>query len=177
MVKIYQKAPEFTAQAYFKGEIKNVSLKDYKGKWVVLFFYPLDFTFVCPTEIQQFSEHYDAFKKIGCEVIGGSVDSPYSHQAWSKGDLGEQKFPLISDLNHAVSTAYGCYLEDKGVTLRSTYIIDPEGNLQYMQLNPLNVGRNAEEILRTVEALQTGELCQASWKKGEKTLSQKLAGK
>jgi len=174
MVKIYQKAPDFTTQAYFKGEMKNVSLKDYKGKWVCLFFYPLDFTFVCPTEIHQFTERHEAFKKLNCEVLGGSVDSVYSHEAWSKNGLGDQKFPLISDINHSISTNYGCYLEDKGITLRSTFLIDPNGDLQYIQHNPLNVGRNADEILRQLEALQTGELCQANWKAGEKTLSQSM---
>ncbi len=174
MVRIYQKAPEFTTQAYFQGKIQNLSLKDYKGKWVVLFFYPLDFTFVCPTEIQQFSERHDQFKRLNCEILGGSVDSPYSHEAWSKASLGEQKFPLISDLNHAISTAYGCYIEDKGVTLRSTFIINPEGALHYIAHNPLDVGRSADEVLRLVQALQTGELCQAGWTSGEKTLTQKL---
>ena len=174
MVKIYQKAPEFTAQAYYQGKIQNVSLKDYRGKWVVLFFYPLDFTFVCPTEIRQFSEHHEQFKRLNAEVIAASVDSPYSHQAWSQGTLGEQKFPIISDLNHGISTAYGCYLEDKGITLRSTYIVNPQGDLHYISHNSLDVGRNAEEVLRVLQALQTGELCQASWKAGEQTLSQKL---
>lgn len=176
MVRLYQKAPEFTTSAYYQGKIQNVSLKDYKGKWVVLFFYPLDFTFVCPTEIQQFSERYDQFKRLNAEVLGASVDSAYSHQAWSKGVLGEQKFPIISDLNHSISTNYGCYLEDKGITTRSTYIINPEGELHYIAHNSLDVGRNADEVLRLLQALQTGELCQANWKSGEKTLSQKLKG-
>jgi alkyl hydroperoxide reductase subunit AhpC len=175
MVKIYQKAPEFTTEGYFQGKIQNFSLKDYKGKWVVLFTYPLDFTFVCPTEIQQFSEKFESFKKLNAQVLSLSVDSPHAHQAWSKGNLGEQKFPMLSDLNHSISTAYGCYLEDKGVTLRATYIIDPEGNLQWYQMHPLNVGREADEILRVLSALQTGELCQAGWKPGDTTLTKKLA--
>lgn len=175
MVKIYQKAPEFTTQGYMDGKTQNYSLKDFKGKWTVLFFYPLDFTFVCPTEIQQFSEKIEAFKKLNAQVLSCSIDSTFSHEAWSKGVLGQQKFPMLSDLNHSVSTAYGCYLEDKGLTLRSTYIIDPEGNLQWYQMHPLNVGREADEILRVLSALQTGELCQAGWKAGDTTLTKKLA--
>ena len=111
------------------------------------------------------------------QVASVSVDSPYSHQAWSKADLKEQRYPMLSDLNHAISTAYGCYLEDKGIALRATYIVDPEGTLQWAEFNPLNVGRNADEILRVLTALQTGELCQAGWKPGDQTLSAKLGKK
>lgn len=174
MVKIYQKAPEFTTQGYADGKIQNYSLKDWRGKWTVLFFYPLDFTFVCPTELQQFTEHKAAFDKLNAVVASVSVDSPYSHEAWSKAGLGQQKYPMLSDLNHAISTSYGCYLEDKGIALRATYIIDPNGDLQWYQQHPLNVGREATEILRVLNALQTGELCQAGWKPGEQTLSKKL---
>ena len=174
MVKIYQKAPEFKTSAYFEGKIQDVALKDYAGKWVVLFFYPLDFTFVCPTELRQFTEHHDAFKRLNAQVLSCSVDSAYSHQAWSKADLKEQKYPMLSDLNHSISSSYGCYLEDKGLTLRSTFIVDPQGVLQWAEHNPLNVGRNAEEILRVLSALQTGELCAAGWKQGEQTLTKKL---
>lgn len=177
MLKIYQKAPEFATQGYYDGKISNFALKDYSGKWVTLFFYPLDFTFVCPTELQQFSERFDSFKRLNAQVLSCSIDSPYSHQAWSKAELREQRYPMLSDLNHAISTAYGCYLEDKGVTLRATYILDPQGVLQWYEHNPLNVGRNADEILRILSALQTGELCQAGWKPGEETLSKKLAAK
>ncbi|MGE4233636.1 MAG: peroxiredoxin [Bacteriovoracia bacterium] len=177
MVRIYQKAPEFTTQGYHDGKIGNYSLKDWSGKWVVLFTYPLDFTFVCPTELQQFSERTEQFKRLNAQVVSLSVDSPHSHEAWSKGNLGQQKYPMLSDLNHSISSAYGCYLEDKGVTLRSTYIIDPQGVLQWMEHNPLNVGRSADEVLRVLAALQTGELCQAGWKPGEETLSHKLGKK
>lgn len=177
MVRVYQKAPEFKTDGYFEGKISSFSLKDWQGKWTVLFFYPLDFTFVCPTELQQFSERHEAFKRLNAQVASVSVDSAYSHQAWSKADLKEQRYPMLSDLNHAISTAYGAYLEDKGVALRSTFIIDPQGVVQWMEHNPLNVGRSADEILRVVAALQTGELCQAGWKPGDTTLSKKLASK
>ena len=174
MVKIYQKAPEFKTSGYQDGKISDYSLKDWSGKWTVLFFYPLDFTFVCPTELQQFSERHDAFKRLNAQVASVSVDSAYSHQAWSKGELKDQRYPMLSDLNHSISTAYGCYLEDKGLALRATYIIDPQGTLQWMEHNPLNVGRSADEVLRVLTALQTGELCGAGWKAGEQTLTKKL---
>jgi len=163
-------APDFKAQAYVKGEMKEVSLSSYKGKWVVLFFYPLDFTFVCPTEIQGFNNNYAEFKKMNAEVIGASVDSVYSHQAWSEGSLGQLEFPLISDISHRISRDYGVLLEDKGISLRGVFIIDPDGNLKSYQVNDLSVGRNVEEVLRLVQAFQTGELCPVGWKPGEKTL-------
>ncbi len=174
MVRVYQKAPEFSTQGYGDGKIQNYALKDWAGKWVVLFFYPLDFTFVCPTELQQFSEKMDQFKRLNSQVASVSVDSPYSHEAWSKGVLKEQRYPMLSDLNHSISQSYGCYLEDKGIALRATYIIDPQGVVQWIEHNPLNVGRSADEVLRVLTALQTGELCGAGWKSGEQTLSQKL---
>lgn len=177
MVRIYQKAPEFKTQGYFEGKIQEFSLRDWQGKWVVLFFYPLDFTFVCPTELNQFSEKMEGFKRLNAQVASVSVDSPYSHEAWSKGVLKEQKYPMLSDLNHAISTAYGCYLEDKGVALRATYIIDPQGILQWAEYNPLNVGRSADEVLRVLNALNTGELCGAGWSPGEETLTKKLGMK
>jgi alkyl hydroperoxide reductase subunit AhpC len=174
MVKLYQKAPEFTTDGYFEGKIRSFSLKEWHGKWTVLFFYPLDFTFVCPTELQQFSERHEHFKRLNAQVASVSVDSAFSHQAWSKGDLKEQRYPMLSDLNHSISTSYGCYLEEKGVTLRATYIIDDKGVLQWMEHNPLNVGRSADEVLRVLTALQTGELCAAGWKAGDVTLTKKL---
>ncbi len=174
MVKLYQRAPEFSTEGYYEGKISKFSLRDWHGRWTVLFFYPLDFTFVCPTELQQFSERQDAFKRLNTQVASISVDSPYSHQAWSKADLREQRYPMLSDLNHSISTSYGCYLEDKGLALRATYIIDPEGNVQWFEHNPLNVGRSVEEVLRLLSALQTGDLCQAGWQPGQETLSKKL---
>ena len=174
MVRIYHKAPEFSTEAYHDGKFTNVNLSDYKGKWVVLFFYPLDCTFVCPTELQQFTERHDQFSRLNAQVLSCSVDSKFSHEAWSKGVLGQQKYPMLADLNHAIGTSYGCYLEDKGVELRATYIIDPQGTLQWYEMNPLNVGRNADETLRVLSALQTGELCAAGWKAGEQTLTKKL---
>ncbi|PIU00446.1 MAG: thioredoxin peroxidase [Bdellovibrionales bacterium CG10_big_fil_rev_8_21_14_0_10_45_34] len=165
---IGQPAPQFTAPAVFdSGEIKNINLADNKGKWVVLFFYPLDFTFVCPTEITQFRDSLGEFKKLGAEVFGCSIDSVYSHQKWIKDDLGNLGYPLISDITKRVSRDFGVLLEDRGIATRGTFIIDPEGLVQYMGIHNLDVGRDAGEILRVLTGLQSGELCGAGWKPGK----------
>ncbi len=169
-VQIGRPAPEFTADAYHKGEMTQVSLSDYKGKWVVLFFYPLDFTFVCPTEIQGFSENIADFEKLDAQIIGASVDSVHSHKAWSEGALGQMNYPLISDISHRISRDYSVLMEDKGISLRGLFIIDPEGVLRSYVVNDLSVGRNVDEVHRVLQAFQTGELCPVGWKPGEKTL-------
>lgn len=169
MIQIGKPAPDFTAQAVVDGQIKEVSLRDYRGKWVVLFFYPLDFTFVCPTEIQGFNEKFNEFEKINCQVLGASVDSVYSHQDWMK-DLGQLRFPLLSDLTKRISRDYGILNEEKGISFRGAFVIDPDGVLRSYVVNDLSVGRNVDEILRLVQAFQTGELCPVGWKPGEKTL-------
>jgi peroxiredoxin (alkyl hydroperoxide reductase subunit C) len=155
---------------------ENVKLSDYKGKWLVLLFYPLDFTFVCPTELTAFSDRYDDFQGINAEVIGISTDSVYSHRAWlqtprDKGGVAELKYPLAADSTKKVSSDYGVLLEDKGIALRGLFVIDPEGVLRYKVVHDLNIGRSAEETLRVIQALQTGGLCQAEWKPGQKTLN------
>lgn len=163
-------APSFKANAYWGGDFKEVSLSDYRGKWVCLFFYPLDFTFVCPTEIRSFGTLEPKFKELNCQVIGCSTDSEYSHKAWFERDLKEVKYPVLADTAHAISRAYGVLLEDKGIALRGTFLIDPKGTLQWASVNALGVGRSVEEVVRTLQALQTGELCPADWKPGQKTL-------
>ncbi len=171
MLMVGQKAPEFTLEAMVgRGDFKKVSLADYQGKWVVLFFYPLDFTFVCPTEIQEFSRREPEFKKLNAAVLGCSVDSVHSHRAWVSGSLGAITYPLLSDLKREVSRAYNCLIEEKGHTTRATFIIDPEGTLQYALYHNTDVGRSVTETLRVLEALQTGDRCPADWKHGEKTL-------
>lgn len=168
MPMIGQPAPQFSAQAVFDGgEIKNVSLQDYKGKWVVLFFYPLDFTFVCPTELTQFREQKAEFEKAGAVLFGASVDSVHSHKRWLRDDLGNLNYPLISDLTKRISRDYGVLLEERGIATRGTFIIDPEQKIQYMGIHNTDVGRDAREILRVLQGLQSGELCQAGWKKGD----------
>lgn len=171
-LQIGQKAPDFAAQALMAdGSFKDVKLSDYKGKWVVLFFYPLDFTFVCPTEIQGFNKLYNDFKKLNAEVIGASTDSVYSHKAWSESSLGKIQFPILGDTSHKVSKGFNVLIEDRGIALRGTFIIDPDGILKSATVNDLPVGRSVEETYRTVQALQTGKLTGCGWKPGEKTLN------
>ncbi len=154
---------------------ENVELNDYKGRWVVLLFYPLDFTFVCPTELTSFSDRYDDFEGIGAAVIGVSTDSVHSHRAWlktprDKGGVEDLRYPLASDITKSVARDYGVLIEDKGVALRGLFVIDPEGTLRYAVIHDLNVGRSADETLRVIQALQTGGLCQADWRPGQETL-------
>jgi peroxiredoxin 2/4 len=171
MLMVGQKAPEFTLEGVVgKGDFKQINLGDYKGKWVVLFFYPLDFTFVCPTEITEFSKRTEEFQKMNAVVLGCSTDSKFSHKAWINGGLGEIRYPLLADMNRDVSRKYGALIEEKGHTTRATFIIDPEGTLQYALYHNTQVGRSVGETLRVMEALQTGEKCPVDWKKGEKTL-------
>lgn len=151
------------------------SLGDYKGKWLVMFFYPLDFTFICPTEITAFSDQIDRFKEVDAEVLGVSTDSVHSHKAWintpeSEGGLGKLTFPLASDNLHRVSKDYGVYLEDEGVSLRGLFIIDPGGEIRYQLVHDNNVGRNVDEVLRVLKGLQNGGLCPINWHPGDDTL-------
>lgn len=169
-VKLGEKVPLFEAQAYVCGEFKKVKLEDYKGKWVVLFFYPLDFTFVCPTEIRAFAQNEAKFKEMGAVVIGASTDSEYSHKNWFEKDLPEVKFPILADTTHKVSMDFGVLKEDQGISYRGTFIIDPDGVLRYQVISDLGVGRSVDETLRVLKALQSGELCPVEWKPGEKTL-------
>ena len=169
--KVGEPAPDFTLEAVVGKEFKKVSLTDYRGKWVVFFFYPLDFTFVCPTEIKGFNQALDSFNKLNAVVLGGSVDSKFSHLAWIKrGDLGDLNYPLLSDFKKEVAGRYGILDEKEGAALRGLFIIDPDGILQYQLVHNLSVGRSVEETLRVLEALQTGELCPLGWHKGDKTL-------
>ncbi len=154
---------------------ENVKLSDYKGKWLVLLFYPLDFTFVCPTELTTFSDRYEDFEGIGAEIIGVSTDSVFSHRAWlqtgrDKGGVEGLRYPLGADSTKKVSSDYGVLIEEKGVALRGLFVIDPEGVLRYKVVHDLNVGRSAEETLRVIQALQTGGLCQAEWRPGQETI-------
>lgn len=173
--KVGTPAPGFALDAMVSSEqgkeFKKISLADYRGKWVVLFFYPMDFTFVCPTEIKGFNEALDKFSALNAVVLGASTDSKYSHLAWAqRGDLGKVKFPLLSDLKKETATSYGCLDEKEGVALRALYIIDPEGVLQYQVVHNLDVGRSVDETLRVLEALQTGSLCPLGWRPGDKTI-------
>ena len=173
VVKVGEKVPQITLNAYHNGEVKKISTQEYKGKWVVLFFYPRDFTFVCPTEIEGFAKREAEFNKLNASILGASTDSEDSHKAWFQKDLPNVKFPILADTAHQLSRAYNVLIEDEGKALRGTFIIDPEGYLQYMVISNTNVGRSVEETLRVLQALQTGELCPIEWKPGQKTLTKK----
>jgi len=167
-----KQAPDFN-MATATGDGKDfgrVGLSDYKGKWLVMFFYPLDFTFVCPTEITAYSKAIEDFKSEGAEVLGISVDSEHSHKAWINGDLGQLAFPLASDMTKKVSENYGVLLEDAGIALRGLFIIDPEGIVRYSVIHDLNVGRSVGETLRVLKALKTGGLCPIDWEDGDDLL-------
>ena len=173
-----QPAPDFNMASTKNIEKLNENLKlsDYKGRWLVLLFYPLDFTFVCPTELTTFSDRYEDFQGIGADVIGVSTDSVFSHRAWlktsrDKGGVEGLKYPLASDATKNVARDYGVLIEERGIALRGLFVIDPEGVLRYKVVHDLNIGRSAEETLRVIQALQTGGLCQAEWKPGQKTLN------
>lgn len=178
-LRVGKVAPDFMATAVVDQEFKTIKLSDYRGKYVVLFFYPLDFTFICPTEINAFSDRYADFTANNAEVLGVSVDSEFSHLAWiqtdrKSGGIGDLTYPLISDLKKEIATAYHVLTED-GIALRGLFIIDPQGVVQHSTINNLAVGRNIEEVLRTLKAFQhvqshPGEVCPAGWQEGDKTM-------
>ncbi|MBU0907759.1 MAG: peroxiredoxin [Nanoarchaeota archaeon] len=168
-MKVGDQITDFEFNAYHKGNFTKGKLSDYKGKWIVLFFYPEDFTFVCPTEIRAFAKHHKDFEKEGAAIVGASTDSVHSHKAWFERDLPEVKFPVISDSTHKISEQFNVLQED-GTALRGTFIISPDQILKYTVVSDNNVGRSVEETLRVLKALKTGELCPIEWKPGEKTL-------
>jgi len=168
-LQIGAKVPDFLAEGYFKGEKRKYSLKDYDGKWKILFFYPLDFTFVCPTELIELSKRHKDFEDINAQVLGISVDSVYSHEAWLK-EIGDFNYPLLSDITKNISFDYNVLLEEEGISLRGAFIIDPDGILKAYMINDLAVGRNVDELLRLITAFQSGDLCPVGWNKGDKTL-------
>ncbi|XP_005999276.1 thioredoxin-dependent peroxide reductase, mitochondrial [Latimeria chalumnae] len=169
---VTQLAPYFKGTAVVNGDFKEISLNDFKGKYLVLFFYPLDFTFVCPTEITSFSDKAKEFHDVNCDVVGVSVDSHFSHLAWTNiprknGGLGHMKIPLLSDITKQISRDYGVLLEGAGIALRGLFIMDTNGVLRHMSVNDLPVGRKVDEVLRLVKAFQFvethGEVCPADW--------------
>jgi alkyl hydroperoxide reductase subunit AhpC len=169
--RVGQKAPYWEAKGLApNGEFKDYKATDFEGKWLVLFFYPLDFTFVCPTEIRGFNEHLEEFKKLKAEVVAASTDSVYSHKAWTDGELGKVAFPILGDTNHEIARKFGVLVENAGIALRGTFLVDPQGVLRYSVVHDLNVGRSVDEALRVLQAFQTGELCPVGWKPGQKTL-------
>ena len=169
MSLVTKQAPDFELEGVVGGEFGTARLSDYKGKWLVLFFYPLDFTFVCPTEIREFRRRLGEFQAAGAEIVSISVDSKYSHLAWQK-EIGPIAYPMLSDITKEVTRRYGVLLEDQGIALRGLFLIDPEGAVRYELIHDLSVGRSVDETLRVLKALQTGELCPIDWQPGEETL-------
>ena len=184
-VLVTQKAPEFSAQAVMPdGQFKTVSLSDYEGKYVVLFFWPLDFTFVCPTEIIAFSDRAKEFADLGVEILGVSIDSQFTHLAWTqtprnKGGIGPTEYPLIADLNKQISRDYDVLL-DGGIALRGLFLVDKEGVVRHQVVNDLPLGRSVDEALRMVKALQhfeqNGEVCPANWQEGARSINPDVEG-
>ncbi|MDJ0728794.1 MAG: peroxiredoxin [Crocosphaera sp.] len=179
-LRVGQVAPDFAATVVIDQEFQTKKLSSYRGKYVVLFFYPLDFTFVCPTEVIAFSDRYEEFAKINTEILAVSVDSEFSHLAWiqtprTEGGVGDIAYPLVSDLKKEISTAYNILDPESGVALRGLFIIDKEGIIQHATINNLSFGRSVTETLRTLKAIQhvqsnPEEVCPADWQEGDKTM-------
>jgi peroxiredoxin (alkyl hydroperoxide reductase subunit C) len=171
----------FRATAYHDGEFVEVTDESVKGKWSVFFFYPADFTFVCPTELGDLADHYGDFQKLGVEIYGVSTDTHFTHKAWhdSSETIGKVRYPLIGDPTHAISRNFEVLIEDAGIADRGTFVVDPEGRIQVLEVTAGGIGRDAAELLRKVKAAQyvaahPGEVCPAKWKEGEKTLAPSL---
>ncbi len=181
MLTVGDKLPAFNVKAVVsleKGkEFSQVDNNTYKGKWLILFFWPKDFTFICPTEIAEFGKKDKDFKDRDAQILGVSTDSEFVHHAWRTHhpDLKSLAFPMLADIKRELSTSLGVLHKEEGVALRATFIVDPEGIIRHVSVNDLSVGRNVSEVLRTLDAFQTDELCPCNWQKGEETLTKKLA--
>jgi alkyl hydroperoxide reductase subunit AhpC len=180
LAQVGKPAPDFWAQIARPEDApatpaSTVSLADYRGKWLIFFWYPLDFTFVCPTEITALSDRLEEFNDLGAEILGASTDSIYSHRAWMRTPRSENgiqgtAYPILSDMTHTIARDYGVLIEEQGIALRGLFIIDPDGVLQYQTINNLNIGRSVDETLRVLQGLQSGGLCPSDWKPGKKTI-------
>jgi len=182
MIQIGQKVDDFEFEVYQNEEIKKIKLSSYQGKWLVLLFYPADFTFICPTELEEAAEYYGEFKKEGAEILSVSTDTVFVHKAWHDNSPSIQKigYPMAADPTAQLCRYFGTYIESVGLSLRGTFIIDPDGVLKAMDIHDNSIGRSAEEILRKLQAAgfvrqHQGEVCPASWKPGKKTLKPGLA--
>lgn len=167
-LRVGDNAPDFKVKGIFRNEVSEYSLATYKGKWLVLFFYPADFTFICPTEVTGFSSMAEQFSAENGAILGASVDSIDSHRSWAE-ELGGLNYPLLADESKTLSRAYGVLDEKEGVALRATFIISPSGTISYCVVSHVNVGRSVEETLRVLKALRTERLCPSDWKPGEPT--------
>lgn len=177
MLKIGEEIPEMTLEAFQNEEIKKISLQDFKGKWLVMIFYPADFTFICPTELEEAANAYEKFTELGAEVLSVSTDTVFTHKAWHDTSEAIKKisYPMVADPTGALSRAFGTYIEEEGLALRGTFIINPEGRLVSYEMNDNSIGRSIKELLRKVQAAKfvsenEGKVCPASWNPGEDTL-------
>ena len=181
MAKINQEIPEFTAQAFHNGEFKTITSEDVKGKWSIFLFYPADFTFVCPTELEDMAKHYDELQAMGVEVYSVSTDTHFVHKAWhdTSEAIGKIKYPMLGDPTGKIARGFDVMIEEEGVALRGTFLADPEGIIKVAEIHDLGIGRSAKDMLRKVKAAQyvathDGEVCPAAWEEGEKTLTPSL---
>jgi peroxiredoxin (alkyl hydroperoxide reductase subunit C) len=176
MLTIGDAFPQFKMQATVSNDLNNafidVDNNTYQGKWLLVFFYPKDFTFVCPTEIKGFADLNDEFQDRDCQILAGSVDSEFVHLAWRKShaDLSELPFPMLADIKRELSSDLGVLDKNDGVTMRATFLVDPQGIIRHVSVTDMNVGRNPQEVLRILDALQTDELCPCNWNNGQDTL-------
>jgi len=186
MVKINEKILDFSLDAFYNNNLKKIKLSEYKNKWLILFFYPADFTFVCPTELEELAENYNEFKKLGAEVLSVSTDTAFVHKAWHDNSpaIRKVKFPMAADPTGKLCREFGTYIENEGLSLRGTFIVDPDGVLKTLEMHDNNIGRSATELLRKLQAAKfvrenKGNVCPANWKPGKKTLKPglKLVGK
>jgi peroxiredoxin (alkyl hydroperoxide reductase subunit C) len=173
--------PEFKTEAFVDGDFKTITSDDVKGKWGVFMFYPADFTFVCPTEIEDMAEHYSQFKELGVEIYSVSTDTHFSHKAWhdSSPAIGKVKFPMLGDATGKITRGFDVMIEEEGLALRGTFLVDPDGIIKVAEIHDLGIGRSAKDMLRKVKAAQyvrenDGEVCPAAWEKGQKTLTPSL---
>jgi peroxiredoxin (alkyl hydroperoxide reductase subunit C) len=186
MIKVGDKIEDFEVEAFAENKIKKIKLSNYKDKWVVLLFYPADFTFVCPTELSEAADRHSEFKKLGAEILSVSTDTAFVHKAWHDQSqaIKKIKYPMLADPTGKVCRQFGTYIEDEGLSLRATFIIDPKGILKAYEIHDNDVGRSTDEILRKLQAFNfvskhKGQVCPVSWKPGKKTLKPglKLVGK
>jgi peroxiredoxin (alkyl hydroperoxide reductase subunit C) len=186
MVSIGEKIGDFEIEAFYNNKIEKIKLSDYRGKWLVIIFYPADFTFVCPTELEEVADAYEEFKKVNAEVLSVSTDTVFAHKVWHdiSPAIKKIRFPMVADPTGRLCREFGTYIENEGLSLRGTFIIDPDGVLKAMDIHDNSIGRSAKEILRKLKAAKfvrenPGQVCPASWEPGKKTLkpSIELAGK
>ncbi|WP_026374612.1 alkyl hydroperoxide reductase subunit C [Aestuariibacter salexigens] len=181
MAKINQTIPEFTTDAFYNGDFTTISSEDVKGKWSIFLFYPADFTFVCPTELEDMANHYEELQKLGVEVYAVSTDTHFVHKAWHDASeaIGKIKFPMLGDPTGKITRGFDVMIEEAGQALRGTFLADPDGVIKVAEIHDLGIGRSAKDMLRKVKAAQyvannDGEVCPAAWEEGQKTLTPSL---